>query len=301
MVRNVHIDLLRAFVTVVDLGSYTRAAEALGRTQPAVSLQIRRLEEILGARLLRFRGRALRLTDAGIALGPYARQMLRINDDIIGHFQNEALSGWIRVGLPSDFANDFLLDAVTSFAAAHGEVRVEVESRLSRDLRDRLATDELDLSVAIAAADGAPYLVRSWVAQPVWAVPEGHVFPQTEPLPLARHPDPCEYADRMFTALRRAGRSWRSVYVSSDVAGLQNAVAARLGVTALTGATLGPGMRIGGAEDGLPPLDPLRIGLFYKHARLSGAAHGMAQVLIGRLDRAAAAEAPRSGSLSAAN
>lgn len=290
MNQNVPIDLLRAFVTVVDLGSYTRAAEALGRTQPAVSLQIRRLEELLGAKLLRFQGRALTLTDAGIALGPYARQMLRINDDIIGHFRREAVSGWIRIGLPTDFSNDFLLDAVTRFVARNPGVRLEVESLLSRDLRDRLATEELDLAVAIVADPTAPYLVRSWLAHPVWAVAAEAEFPVNKPLPLVRHPDPCEYADRMIAALRRARREWRSVYVSSDVAGLQNAVSAGLGATALTDATLREGMRVGREAEGFPPLDPLRIGLFYKHARLSGAAHGLAQALIAGLDSAAAAE-----------
>jgi DNA-binding transcriptional LysR family regulator len=286
MSKNVPVDLLRAFVTVVDLGSYTKAAEALGRTQPAISLQIRRLEDLLGAKLLRLRGRQLTLTDAGIALGPYARQMLRINDDIAGHFRREALAGWIRVGLPTDFANDYLLDAVTQFAAHHPEVRIEARSGLSRDLHDRLAADKLDLAVAIASDDAAPYLVRAWRTRPVWAVPVDRVFPPDRPLPLIRHPDPCEYASRMIAALRRAGRNWRGVYVSSDVAGLQNAVAAGLGVTALTHATLEPGMRIGTEADGLPPLDALQIGLFYKHARLTGAARGLAQVLIGQLDAA---------------
>jgi len=290
MVQNVPIDLLRAFVTVVDLGSYTKAAEALGRTQPAISLQIRRLEDLLGTKLLHFRGRQLALTDAGIALGPYARQMLRINDDIAGHFRREALSGWIRVGLPADFANDYLLDAVTRFAALHQEVRIEVESSLSRTLHERLAADRLDLAVAIAGDEAAPYLVRSWSARPVWAVPACQDFPADRPLPLVRHPEPCEYAARMIAALRRTGRDWRSVYVSSDVAGLQTAVAAGLGVSALTHATLRSGMRIGTQDDGLPPLDPLRIGLFYKHARLSGAAHGLAQVIIGQLEAATGKE-----------
>lgn len=299
MIQNIPIDLLRAFVTVVDLGSYTKAAEALGRTQPAISLQVKRLEDLLGAKLLCLRGRQLALTDAGIALGPHARQMLRISDDISSHFRKEALSGWIRVGLPADFANDYLLDAVTRFAAQHPEVRIEVESRLSRDLHDRLAADRLDIAAAIAADEAAPYLVRSWRALPVWAVPTGRSFPADRPLPLVRHPDPCEYASRMIAALRRAGREWRGVYVSSDVAGLQNAVAAGLGVTALTHATLEPGMRIGTEADGLPPLDALRIGLFYKHTRLSGAAHGLAQALIGQLDAATASgdgeEAPDLG------
>ncbi len=285
---NIPIELLRAFVTVVDLGSYTKAAAALGRTQPAVSLQIRRLEDLLGARLLISGGRALRLTDAGIALGPHARQMLRINDDILARFRREALSGWIRLGLPADFANDFLLDAVTRFAADHPEVRIEVESLLSHSLRERLAGERVDLAVAIVSDDASPYLVRSWLTRPVWAVPAGRGFDPAQPLPLVRHPDPCEYADRMVAALRRVGREWRGVYVSSDVAGLQNAVGAGLGVTALTHATLGPGMRIGREDEGFPPLDPLRIGLFYKHARISGAAHALATWLIGKLDAATA-------------
>ena len=96
---NVPTDLLRSFVTVVDLGSFTRAAEALGRTQPAVSLQIRRLEELLRAQLINTDGRQIRLTDAGIALGPYARQMLRLYDDIVSHYANESLSGWIRCAI----------------------------------------------------------------------------------------------------------------------------------------------------------------------------------------------------------
>ena len=136
-------------------------------TQPAVSLQIRRLEEILGARLLRFRGRALRLTDAGIALGPYARQMLRINDDIIGHFQNEALSGWIRVGLPSDFANDFLLDAVTSFAAAQVKALVNMVMNINTaglaeglGLADAMGLD-LKMVCEIFAQTGANSRVHS--------------------------------------------------------------------------------------------------------------------------------------------
>jgi DNA-binding transcriptional LysR family regulator len=286
MATNVPIDLLRAFVTVVDLGSYTKAGEALGRTQPAVSLQIRRLEALLETKLLRTSGKVLKLTDAGMALGPYARQMLRINDDVVGHFKREALSGWIRVGLPADFANDFLLDAVTRFAADHGEVRIEAVSGLSHDLREDLAADRLDLAVAIATDDASPYLVRSWQAQPVWAVPAKQDFDPKSPLPLVRHPDPCEYADRMIAALRRAGRDWRSVYVSADVAGLQNAVGAGLGVTALTHATLDSEMRIGCEAEGFPPLEPLRIGLFYKHARLSGAGHHLAQWLIGKLDAA---------------
>lgn len=280
MLTNVPTDLLRTFVTVVDLGSYTRAAEALGRTQPAISLQIRRLEELLRTQLINTEGRQFKLTDNGVALGPYARQILRLNDDIVAHYAAEALSGWIKVGLPTDFSNTFLLGAITRFAASHPEVRIEVESHLSRELRQMLAADKLDLAVGIAPTLEEAYLVNFATVQPIWAVAESFEWNSSDTLGLVRHPDPCEYADRMRTALRTARKSWKTKLISGDVAGLQAAVLAGIGASALTPATLAPGLRIGTKAEGFPPLAPLRIGLFYKHARLSKAQHGLAQWLM---------------------
>lgn len=269
MLTNVPTDLLRTFVTVVDLGSYTRAGEALGRTQPAISLQIRRLEELLRTQLINTEGRQIRLTDGGVALGPYARQILRLNDDIVAHYAAEALSGWIKVGLPTDFANAFLLGAITRFAASQPDVRIEVESRLSRDLRGDLAADRLDMVVAIAPTQDEAYLVNTATITPIWAVADSFRWEEKSTLPLVRHPDPCEYADRMRNALRGSRKAWKTKMVSGDVAGIQAAVLAGIGASALTPATLLPGLRVGTLAEGFPPLAPLRIGLFYKHARLS--------------------------------
>lgn len=280
MAKNIPTDLLRSFVTVVDLGGFTRAAEALGRTQPAISLQIRRLEELLQTKLIRTSGRQLALTDAGVALGPYARQLLRLNDDIVSHFSDTALSGWIRVGVPTDYSHSFLLDAIAAFVADHPEVKVEIESLLSKDLRAALAKDALDMAVAIVSEDDVPYLVESVLVEPFWGVRDTFRWDPRTPLPVVRHPDPCEYAVRMRNALRRSGRSWRTVLVSRDIAGLQTAVRAGLGATALTPATLQPGMRIGRQDEGFPPLEPLRIGLYYKHAALKEAGHRLAQHLL---------------------
>lgn len=280
MAKNIPTDLLRSFVTVVDLGSFTKAADALGRTQPAISLQIRRLEDLLQTKLIRTSGRQVALTDAGVALGPYARQMLRLNDDIMAYFIETAMSGWIRVGVPTDFSHSFLLDAIAGFAARHPDVKIEIESLMSKDLRDSLANDRLDICVAIVPEEEVPYLVETTVVEPFWVVKDTFRSDPRQALPIVRHPDPCEYASRMRKALRLAGRSWRTELVSRDVAGLQTAVQAGLGATALTPATLLPGMRIGRAEEGFPALEPLRIGLFYKHAALSKAGHGLAHHLL---------------------
>jgi DNA-binding transcriptional LysR family regulator len=280
VLTNVPTELLRAFVTVVDLGSYTKAAAALGRTQPAVSLQIRRLEVLLRAKLLNTDGRQVRLTDAGMALGPYARQLLRLNDDIVAHYANESLSGWIKLGLPTDFSNTYLLTAITRFAASHPDVRIEVESLLSRDLRTALTNDKLDLAVAISPSAEEPFLVNHATITPIWAVAETFRWEPRTALPIVRHPDPCEYGERMQQALRAARKSWKAMMVVSDVVGIQAAVTAGIGASALTPATLTPGMRIGRLDEGFPPLSPIKIGLFYKHARLSKAGHGLAQWLM---------------------
>jgi DNA-binding transcriptional LysR family regulator len=280
MLTNVPTDLLRTFVTVVDLGSYTRAAEALGRTQPAVSLQIRRLEALLRTQLINTQGRQIRLTDNGAALGPYARQILRLNDDIVAYYTAEALSGWIKVGLPTDFSNTFLLGALTRFAASHPDVRLEVESRLSRDLRQNLAADRIDIAIAIAPTLDEAFLVNAATVTPIWGVADSFRWEARTALPLVRHADPCEYADRMRNALRGSQKSWKTKLVSGDVAGIQAAVLAGIGASALTPATLVPGLRIGTVAEGFPPLAPMNIGLFYKHARLTKAGHALAQWLM---------------------
>lgn len=285
MPKNIPTDLLRSFVTVVDLGGFTKAARALGRTQPAISLQIRRLEDLLQTKLIRTSGRQFRLTDDGVALGPYARQLLRLNDDIIAHFADSALAGWIRVGVPTDFSHSFLLEAISGFAARHPDVRIEIESLLSAELRDALVNDQLDISLAIVPEGDVPYLVESTTVHPFWAIRDGLHLDPRKPVPLVRHPDPCEYATRMRNALRTSGRGWRSVLVSRDIEGLQSAVLAGLGATALTPATLLPGMRVAREDEGFPKLAPLSIGLFYKHAVLHDAGHALAQHLLDHIKK----------------
>jgi len=280
MPKNVPTDLLRSFVTVVDLGGFTKAAKALGQTQPAISLQIKRLEELLQAKLIQTSGRQFRVTEAGVALGPFARQLLRLNDDILAHFADAALAGWIRVGVPTDFAHSFLLEAISAFAVLHPEVKIEIESMISTDLREAIAGDRLDIAAAVVPEGEVPYLVESTVVEPFWAVKDGRQFDPRAPIPIIRHPDHCEYATRMRNALRQSGRSWRTMLVSRDVEGLQSAVLAGLGATALTPATLQPGMRIAREDEGFPPLAAMSIGLFYKHAVLDGASHALAQHLL---------------------
>jgi len=284
---NLPTDLLRAFVSIIDLGGYTRAADALGRTQPAISLQMKRLEELLDAKLLSHEGRELKLTEKGEALAVYARQLLRLNDEAVAKLKGRAAKGQIRVGLPTDFSVNFLQDAIVEFAAEQARVTMSITCDLSRKLLDLLHADELDIVIALLSGDRNPYLVRNWEEHPIWAVARDFALSRQQVVPLVTHPEGCEYRRRMTAALRSEGRDWRVAYTTPDIGGLQRAVSAGMGITALTRKTLMPDMRVLAARDGYPAMESIRIGLFYKHQRLSGAGLMLVDSLIARMDEAA--------------
>lgn len=284
---NLPTDLLRAFVSVIDLGGYTRAADALGRTQPAISLQMKRLEELLDARLLTHEGRELKVTEEGEALAVYARQLLRLNDEAVAKLKGRAAKGQLRVGLPTDFSVAFLQEAIADFTREEAKVTMSIACDLSRKVMDLLHADELDIAIALLAKDKNSYLVRSWEERPIWAVGRDVTLNRQVPVPLVTHPEGCEYRRRMTAALAAEGRGWRIAYTTPEIGGLQRAVSAGMGVTALTRKTLLPDMRVLTARDGFPAMEPIRIGLFYKHQRLSEAGLMLVDSLISRMDEAA--------------
>jgi len=283
---NLQTDLLRTFVAVVDLGGHTKAGEALGRSQPAISLQMRRLEQLIGAQLLVQEGRNLRLTADGEVLLSHARELVRLNDEVVGYFRRSVISGVLRIGLPSDYAVAFLQGELTNFSRNFPEVSLEIHCDWSREILDQLHSDELDIAFAMTATKSVPYLSRAWVERPIWAAAKDFVVDPDAPVPLAAHPEGCDYRTRMIQALDAAKRRWRITYTGPGITGLQNAVLNGFGVSALTRPTLLKGMRVLGEKDGFPPLEEIRVGLFYKHPRLSDAGLRLVNFLVARLDAA---------------
>ncbi|MCW5712374.1 LysR substrate-binding domain-containing protein [Shinella sp.] len=283
---NFQTDLLRTFVSVIDLGAFTKAGEALGRTQPAISLQIRRLEELVGSPIIKQVGRTLLLTSEGEMLLSYAREILRLNDEAASYFNRAKIAGVIRVGLPNDYAVAFLQGVITEYTRQNPEISLELHCGWSAEILDRLRADELDIAIAMVNSETAQYLSRSWIERPVWAAVEDIRFDRAQGVPLAAHPEGCAYRSRMIQALDAANIRWRVAYTGSGIAGLQNAVVNGLGVSALTRYTMLPGMRILDEKDGFPPLAEIRVGLFYKHPRLSDAGIRLVNHAIARLDEA---------------
>jgi DNA-binding transcriptional LysR family regulator len=284
LLTNLPTDLLRTFIAVVELGGHSKAGVVLGRSQPAISLQIRRLEDLVRTPLLSQEGRAIHPTPAGEALLSYAREMVRINDEAVRYFHRSDMNGVLRIGLPTDYAVAFLQNTLTGFLRSHPDVDLEIHCDLSRELHQHLRSDDLDIIVAMMPTGRMPYLSRAWVEQPVWAASEALELTGDRPVPLGAHLEGCDYRSRMIEALDGAARRWRIVYTGPGISGLQNAVLNGLCVTALTRATMLPGMRELTEDEGFPKLEPLRVGLFYKHPRLSPAGLQLVSDLVASLE-----------------
>jgi DNA-binding transcriptional LysR family regulator len=281
---NLPTDVLRTFLTVAEFESFTRAGELLGRSQPAISLQMHRLEKLLGTKLIHTVGRRLEVTEDGQALAVFARQMLSLNDQAVERFIRKPAGDALRVGLPTDYAVGFLQRVLTDYSLRHPTVRFEIVCDLSRRLLAGLTSDRLDVVIAMTSDGLRQYLAREWVERPCWAAATNWRSDRLDPVPLVAHPEGCEYRNRMIQALSAAQREWRIVYCSPGITGLQNAVAAGLGVSALTHRTLTEGMRILVADDGFPPLSDIRVGLYYKHPRQKDPGLSLTEHLIVQMD-----------------
>lgn len=182
---DIETELLRAFVTVVDTGGFTRAARALNRTQSAVSMQIRRLEERTGRRRLFERnGRSVSLTREGEALVGYARRILLLNDEALQAVSRHAVEGTVRLGVIDDYATVVLPPILVSFAAKHPGVYVELQTGLTVHLLERLgARFDVVLGRQPKGQSGGGEPLRREPA--VWAGTRPHAAHERNPLPLA--------------------------------------------------------------------------------------------------------------------
>ncbi|HXH04533.1 MAG TPA: LysR substrate-binding domain-containing protein [Candidatus Competibacteraceae bacterium] len=260
MSTTLDIDLLRALVAVVDSGGFTTAAQRLHRTQSAVSMQLRKLEETVGRRLLeRGRNGVVATADGELLLG-YARQLLSLHDQALATLRADPAVGRVRLGIPDDYAHVFLPEAVARFTACYPRVEVRVDCALSRALEKRLQAGEFDLIVVTRRpGDSSGTTLRR---EPlVWAAAPGHRPELSDPLPLAMFPEDCAFRPYLLTTLERAGRPWRTAFTSSSLTGVLSAVTCGLALTCLARSTVPSGWRILGPAEGLPPLPAVEIAL----------------------------------------
>ena len=263
MSSDVELPLLRAFVTAAREGSLSRAAVALGLTQPAVSQQVRRLEQAMGVALLQRTTRGITLTTAGEAALRYAERVLALVDELTEHTRAPVAAGQHRLGLLEDIAVGGLTEVLADFAAVHPGALLDVVVSSSSDLRAQLDAGALDLAIGdpdvISAAAAVPCrrarFPLAWVAHPRF----DHTL---DPLPVVLFAPPCAWRDALLDALAESGRRWRSAFESSSLSAVHAAVRAGLGITALLAGTVQPGMMVVGESRGLPDAPSIELGLY---------------------------------------
>lgn len=250
---NLDMDVLRTLVTAQQLGSFNRAADRLGRSQSAVSQQLRKIEESVGEALFQKQGRGLSLTPAGDVMLAYARRILELNDEAVSAVRGFAIDGLVRIGLPADFAETWLPTVLGRFKRAHPAVRIEAVVESNRRLLERLDKGELDLVLSLGQetrADAEPV----GAVDLVWIGPasEERLWARDEPIPLVLFEAPCFFRQRALEALDKAGLPWRIAFTSPSLPGLWAAVEAGLGVTLRTAAGLPAKLQVVGDALALP-------------------------------------------------
>lgn len=274
MIPNLDVDLLKTFLAIADAGSFTRAAEAVHKTQSAVSMQMKRLEEILGRPLFARDGRASRFTSDGDRLVEYARRIATMNDEAVSAFTRPELTGTLRFGTPDDYADRFLPEILARFARTHPLVTVDVECVSSTELFERTKRGEIDLALVTFGCDIATDepLRREPL---VWVTSPKHNVHMLDVLPLAS--PHCEWRKAALQALDSQKRKYRIAYSSSNSNAINAAVQTGLAVGAVPELCVRPGMRVLTERDGFPPLGTFDIGLVRKPGRPSSAADALAR------------------------
>lgn len=253
------IDVLRNFVAIADVAVMSRAAKQVGKTQAALSQQIRKLEDAVQQPLMIRNGRGIRLTIHGERLLVHAQRILRLHDDAVAEMTGVSLAGRVRFGCPDDYARVFLLGLLQSFARQHPQVFIEVVCASSPRLLERMKDQTLD--IAIVSRPDSPDRDQFLRCEPfVWVASRGSDAFRLDPLQLAlSDPDALDHL-AATSSLERAGRDYRIAYASDSVAGLLAVVRSGQAITVLTKTGVPPDLQIlAPAASGLPSLPSVGI------------------------------------------
>lgn len=266
----INLDLLRAYAAVCRQGSLSRAAQISGRTQPALSMQMRRLEALLGRTLLRRTGRGMVLTPEGELFLGYATRILALGEEAVARLHGPSLDGAVRIALPEEVALAALSSALGRFRRAHPGVRLDVLVDDTATVEPLWRDGALDVMVGVpSAVPGEAAPIASWSVGLRWVCGLDYAPDRNSgPLDLVAFAEPCTWRRRMVDALDASGRAWRVAFTSRSVAAVQAAVENGLGVALLTPECIRPAiMRPLPTTLGLPESLVVQYGLYAREGR----------------------------------
>lgn len=287
MPRNLDMTALRAFVTVAETGGVTRAAGQLHLTQSAVSMQVKRLEEAIGQRLLERAGRGVALTGHGEQMLGYGRRILALNDEAWARMTNQAYEGEITLGVPSDIIYPYIPSVLQRFAVEYPRIKVNLISSYTSRLKRQLVRGELDMILTTESEidTGGETLQR---AQMLWVGSPGGSRWKDRPARLAFE-HTCGFRSCAQRALDEAGISWEMAVESDSVRTVEASVSADLAIHAALEGTVDHHLEVISHNGALPDLPLFNINMYVN----SGPQADLAQRLANQVRQAYGAEALR--------
>lgn len=274
---SIDTELLRTFVAIADHGGFTRAADAVNRTQSAVSMQMKRLEEdVLQRTVFERDGRQVRLTPEGQVLLGYARRILKLHGEVLNTLREPHMIGAVRIGTPDDYVMRFLPGILSRFAQSFPLVQVEVHCEPSYQLLQR---QDLDLTI-VTREPGKEIGQLLRQEHMVWAQAQGFDLHAQEQLPLAMFNGDCFCRNWACNALDTLGREYRLAYTSPSLSALMAVVSAGLAITAQLQSLIPPEMRIIGAAEGMPAMPSASIVLVRNSQRQTQVTETLAEHII---------------------
>ena len=277
--QNLDSDLLRTFLAVAETGSFTDASARIGRSQSATSLQIKRLETIIGRPVFRRHGRGVLLNPAGETLIPVAREVVGRLDGALADLTGQGLAGSIRLGIPDDRSQELLARVLADFAARHPDVELVVKCGSSALFPRDLAAGRLDLAVHDVEAVRPGQQILSEEAT-CWMASRQHAPDRNDPLPVALFDADCWWREAALASLRDGGRRYRVVFSSESVRGIVAAIASGIAVGLLGSSFACPSFQELGASAGLGPTPRSKLVLDYGSGFPTDAARSLAGTIM---------------------
>ncbi len=279
MVSSFDIDALRTIVVGTELGSFARAASQLGRSQSAVSMQLRKLEQQAGRPLFRRNGRKLVPTEAGDALLAYARRIIALNDEAAVSVGATASAASVRIGLPQDFFEDVMPEAITLFARQRPGVHVEVRAGRNYGLDEDVSAGRLDVALAFFQMGSEKHGARIAPLPMLWLGGQRYAELQSEnEIPLVLNDHPCLFRQTAIQTLERKGLRWRLSLTTPSLPGVWAALRSGYGISARIPHKLPAGIRDFGPRLGLPKLPSIELRMLAR-SELSPAASDLRDIL----------------------
>ncbi|XHC09689.1 LysR substrate-binding domain-containing protein [Labrenzia sp. ac12] len=260
--NNLDSELLRTFLAVAGTGSVTEGARLIGRSQSATSLQIMRLEEVIGRDLFERTGRGVTLTETGQRLMPVARDVKERLDAVLREITADGLRGKLRLGIPDDHGQAKLAKILSAFAQSHPQVELEVTCTISTDFPELLSRGKLDLAVYEVETIGRNEEVV-FEDPTCWVMSRYRDLLVEEPVPVALFDRACWWREAALKSLEARGRPYRIAFSSQSVAGVTAAVEAGIAIGLLGRSTLAGHLKVLGNKHGFAstPISKLVIGV----------------------------------------